>query len=261
MADMDFADNFLLLSKDLWRQGWLRTPSYCSSDTPHEDCMCSCPDDVLEGRDAAEVFKLAGFSNLTADSNWESALSTYGLSVEDLFDEICHVGSPGEMFTSSAPQDPTFWPLHGNAERFLQLMRELDYKGNITFDQTWSYYHTANIPSDDHLVCDWSGVDIHGVEKPNCYHDVCPGHKEEDLLSFTHLMKDQDHLYSNKEFYKMVDPRNTELPYVYDSLDYWSGCTDSSMWKEYETTYASKHGMPSSPNPAGMEWGSPMGRR
>ena len=68
-------------------------------------------------------------------------------------------------------------------------------------------------------------------------------------------------MFSNKEFYKMVDPRNTELPYVYDSLDYWSGCTDSSMWKEYETTYASKHGMPSSPNPAGMEWGSPMGRR
>ena len=39
MSDMEFADNFLLLSKDLWRQGWLRTPDYCSADTPHEDCM------------------------------------------------------------------------------------------------------------------------------------------------------------------------------------------------------------------------------
>ena len=32
-------DNFLLLSKDLWRQGYIRVPDYCSMDTPHSDCM------------------------------------------------------------------------------------------------------------------------------------------------------------------------------------------------------------------------------
>ena len=34
-------DNFLLMTKWLWRTGLVRTPSYCSSDTASEDCMTS----------------------------------------------------------------------------------------------------------------------------------------------------------------------------------------------------------------------------
>ena len=25
-------------------------------------------------------------------------------------------------------------------------------------DETWGYKHDTNIPSDDHLICDWEGV-------------------------------------------------------------------------------------------------------
>ena len=69
--------------------------------------------------------------------------------------------------------DPTFWPLHGNAERFMQLLRELDYKGNITFDQTWGYVHDSNVPSDDHLVCDWRYWLSHNPSYPRNSHPLC----------------------------------------------------------------------------------------
>ena len=43
----------------------------------------------------------------------------------------CHF----EQFTSSAPQDPLFWPLHGNAERFVMYLRVLSKKGAISLDE------------------------------------------------------------------------------------------------------------------------------
>ena len=44
-----------------------------------------------------------------------------GLSYSAFLELLSHVGHPGEMFTSAAPQDPTFWPLHGLAERLVQV--------------------------------------------------------------------------------------------------------------------------------------------
>ena len=69
---------------------------------------------------------------------------------------------------------------------------------------------------------------------PSCAKGVCPGHKEDDLLPFTHLSDEHPEPYSNMEFYQLLDPRNTNLPYVYDALDHWVGCTGSSMWEEYK---------------------------
>jgi hypothetical protein len=74
-------------------------------------------------------------------------------------------GSAGEMFTSAASFDPTFWPLHGAAERLLDYKRTLVKTGVITeFDETWGYPEfdrtsgAAYIPG----ICDWSNVN--GVE-------------------------------------------------------------------------------------------------
>ena len=50
-----------------------------------------------------------------------------------LLEMLCRVGHAGEMFTSAAPQDPTFWPLHGLAERFVQYARVLKRDGAIAF--------------------------------------------------------------------------------------------------------------------------------
>ena len=40
---LEASDMFLLLSKFFWRQGYVHCPTYCSDDTPAEDCACSCP--------------------------------------------------------------------------------------------------------------------------------------------------------------------------------------------------------------------------
>ena len=74
-----------------------------------------------------------------------------GLDHEAVLGALCKVGFPGEMFTSAAPQDPTFWPLHGNAERFLQLLRLLMRRGELAIDDAWAYHH-VQAASDTHVV-------------------------------------------------------------------------------------------------------------
>jgi len=138
------------------------------------------------------------------------------------------------MFTSAAPQDPTFWPLHGNAERYTQLLRILDAQGIIDYSDEWGYDHTSGVASDTHVVCDWDGTSSHsGADvMPKCVKDVCPGHTEYDLLPFMDLYVGQTSLYSNKDFYDLVSPYNEELPYAYDSIETWKGCKDDSMLVE-----------------------------
>merc|ERR1711988_2085688 len=142
-------------------------------------------------------------------------------------DELCHVGYPGEMFTSSAPQDPLFWPLHGNAERFVQLIRILQEYGQVEFDETWGYEHSKNLASDTGIVCDWSQVT--GMEMPTCKMETCPGHKENDILPFANLAEALLKYVSNIELYEAIHPYSSAMDYVYDSLDYWKGCTSHSL--------------------------------
>merc|ERR1719181_436047 len=80
------------------------------------------------------------------------------------------------------------------------------------------------------------------MEMPTCTHGTCPGHKADDLLPFEGLMTNQDGLFSNEGFYKLTSPDNDEVPYVYDSLSYWAGCTDASMMVTYQLIESQKGG-------------------
>ena len=180
-------DVHLLLSKFMWRQGFVRVPEVCSADTPRERCMPSCPAEIRAQYSSAEalleaagVVRDSSWSTLLMNSTFESTTLTY----DDLLDELCHVGYAGEMFTSAAPQDPLFWSVHGNAERFLQALRWYQEEGFISgFDQTWGYEHVASA-SDTNVVCDWSGVSS-STDMPSCTKGTCPGHKADDTLPFT----------------------------------------------------------------------------
>lgn len=137
------------------------------------------------------------------------------------------------MFTSAAPQDPTFWPLHGNAERFVQYLRILAKEGTYTgFDETWGYTFSHDLASATGRVCDWSNVGP-SPDIPTCEYATCPGHRENDLLPFRHLFEAQgERLLSNGEFYDIISPFNEDLPYAYDGISTWKGCTDNSLIAE-----------------------------
>jgi hypothetical protein len=54
----------------------------------------------------------------------------------------------------------------------------------------------------------------------------CNGYNYHDLLPFSDLFGETDanrHLYSNEQLYRLFDPQNPTLPYVYDTFD-WSQC-------------------------------------
>ena len=158
---------------------------------------------------------------------------TGDLTYVSLLEELCHVGKAGEMFTSAAPQDPTFWPLHGNAERFVQYLRVLKEEGTYTgFDETWGYTFATDQASATGRVCDWSDVGA-PPDMPTCEFATCTGHREVDLLPFKHLFKAQgERLLSNGEFYDIISPFNADLPYAYDGISTWKGCTDDSLLVE-----------------------------
>ena len=94
----------LLFAKFLWRLGYLRCPTFCAQDAPQSDCRCECPTSLRKGRSAFEVLNVTGGLHF---------LSATNVSYDLLLDTVCSVGFPGELFTSAAPQDPIFWPIHG----------------------------------------------------------------------------------------------------------------------------------------------------
>ena len=169
----------------------------------------------------------------------DSWLSRSGLSGwDDLLALLCHVGHPGEMFTSAAPYDPSFWPLHGLADRFLALKRLQKHYNMTDFDETWGYDHRlATVASDTHVVCDWSGADERAtgaagpLRMPKCAKGTCSGHRATDVLPFG-LGDDGATYYTNEEFYAYMAPTNEAIDYVYDSLSSWPACEEQgiSFW-------------------------------
>ena len=113
-----FPQFVLLSAKFLWRQGYVRCPSFCAAETPKEECACHCPAAVLAGRSSEEILNTTGI--LQFDSSWKDSIADANLDWDDVLELLCHVGHAGEMFTSAAPYDPLFWPLHGLAERYMQ---------------------------------------------------------------------------------------------------------------------------------------------
>ena len=57
-------DWFLLASKYMWRQGYVRCPETCSMDAPVSDCFCECPSDVLAGMSSTEALNRTGVLGL-----------------------------------------------------------------------------------------------------------------------------------------------------------------------------------------------------
>ena len=237
--ESDFMDTYLsnslpdlvLLFKLLWRHGYARCPTSCDADTAASNCTCYIPEEFFDKYGAYSILEdtnmftylSQGNTNLYTDS--EGKYHYKGISADDEDDffkrvviNLANPGITGEMYTSAAPWDPTFWPLHPTAERLVQYRIYLDLKGEYSLDGAWGYLHDSSIPSDDQSYCDWSGVE--GLELPNCYTvEYCPGHEENATLPFSNFLGNQE-TYTNAEFLSFMGPTNTDRPYIYDNYDY-----------------------------------------
>jgi len=217
----------LLLFKMLWRSGFTRCPTSCADDDG-VSCKCSVPDDYVDTYGAYYMLEQTGIltaiSNKLSDDVDDSTYLTILRAIEDS-------GVAGEMFTSGAPIDPTFWPLHGSIERLMGLKRIGVAQGSITdFNETWAYDYAAN---DYYLagICDWSAVtSATDLTLPDCDMStsvVCPGHGRNDVLEWSNFTGAGE-TYTNWEMYEFINPWNDDLPYTYDAFDfdycddYWS---------------------------------------
>ena len=228
--------DFLLIAKTFWRYGVTRCPKFEKSDLVADGLgfnnsrSCFVPAEIREKYTDYELLTevspvLHWIDNLAAAMHWDPASKHYRMEnftaeEEALFwsylvDALQDPGHPGEMYTSAAPYDPTFWPLHTFAERFLQLRRLYSYYGLFKLDETWSYVFTS-APSDTHQVCDWQGLDYHDFSTiPSCDYSICPGHNGDDDIPFGNLVGKSS--VTNKEFYDFITPLNKALPYMYDN--------------------------------------------
>jgi len=177
------------------------------------------PDSYIETYGARYMLEQSGvydaISNVIGDFD-DSELLTILRAIEDS-------GVAGEMFTSSAPYDPTFWPLHGSIERLVGLKRINVQLGNIDdFDETWGYDYGAN---SFYLagICDWSAVDgADDLTLPTCdmsSTNICPGHNADDVLEWQNITG-KGETYTNSEMYDFINPWNDDLPYTYDTFSF-----------------------------------------
>jgi hypothetical protein len=209
--------NRVLFFKNLWRTGYTRCPTSCGDDDS-TDCACSVPDEYLEEYTPKEILVAAGVYDNMADSFHQD----YDDDADIYLKALRAIEDPdvvGEMFTSGAPYDPSFWPVHGQIERILALKRAGVSKGTVTnFDETWGFEaeNTRYLQG----ICDWSAVtDVTDLTLPTCNMStsaICTGHNEYDL-DFSNFLG-QDETYTNKDFYDFLHPWNDDLPYTYDTF-------------------------------------------
>lgn len=237
----DFGYQALLMSKNLWRQGYLRCPETCVEGvTAIEDCRCGCPRHLMGNLTAYDVLV-----NRTHLINWVSQYAGSGVfwdrkegrwhirgynsekedtAWDDLYELLCDPGHVGDMFTSASPFDPTFWLIHPTIDRLMHYRRLV--ADRMPFDETWAYAHSTTAPSDTGIVCHWDEVKTEN-ELPTCVRDTCPGHRETDTIPFQNFLG-QEETYTNLEMFSFLSPTNIDLPYMYADFR-WEHCDNEGF--------------------------------
>ena len=202
----------ILYFKIMWRAGITRCPTSCDEG---EACVCSIPDWVWKSYTIDEMLTTA-----TILPTMQSTLSDWThQDKKELLKYLASVYNVGDMLTSSAAYDPTFWPLHGQIEKLVGLKRINTASGTDSFDMTLAFTGSTIALEG---VCDWSDVATSETEvMPACDSTAsCYGHGDNDLLEFFGFDEDYTLSWTNQEFLDWIDPWNDQLPYVYDTFKF-----------------------------------------
>ncbi|KAH8094992.1 hypothetical protein JL720_2261 [Aureococcus anophagefferens] len=231
------SDQMLLGSKFLWRQGLLDCPKECSNLVDPGDCTCSCGKRIpnsLNGseHDARLFLEHSGVQTVITDAMVHKARDALG-GYAAIVDALCHVGHPGEMFTSAAPQDPHLLAAprprgalraahphlgaqrHVHARRGLGLRphdgRPVGHAARLRLERRRRLAEAARVP--------------HGhVRGPP---------RENDTLPFEWPIAETtpgaQRYYTNAEFYELMAPWDRRVPYVYDKLETWPACQGANL--------------------------------
>lgn len=191
--------------KDMWRLGYLECPESCSADTDIT-CKCSCPllNDWVFGPHGNESFEILHLIDGTEFSSsevlptaaWNKILSLFCNFYDDLDPVI------GDLANAGAPVDPLFWPIHPTMDRLWQWWRLNTNGSHLAWADGGNYVH-------EHLQ------------------GTCSGHNHDDVSVWENMVFDggghDGSSYTNLELFRLMDPQNSSLPYVYDRFE-WSHC-------------------------------------
>eukprot|EP00903_Cladosiphon_okamuranus_P013777 g12823.t1 len=244
---LGYADEVPLMSKFLWRKGFLRMPTTCSvavdGDGDDSTCRASCPAEVYENlgmtpydvlKDCLSAHWIAGKSGGTV--YWDEENGIYNVAGHEddegfkakfwlrVLNSLCDPGHVGELYTSAAPYDPLFWVIHPSAERLMGWRRKLaaEQPDQWAMDETWDYDH-GWVVGETGITCDWDDVRPGSLDMPTCSKGICGGHKADDVLPFRVKLKGETVQMTNLEWYKFIYPDNDDLPYMYNEF-LWDHC-------------------------------------
>ncbi|CAM9600123.1 unnamed protein product [Ascophyllum nodosum] len=249
LQSADFSQLAVLITKFLWRKGYLRLPVTCNEEVDGagdvSTCRASCPAELYESRgmtpydvlvDTHALYWASKGNRVIRYDSDEDRFYVMGHEDDEDFQtafwakmlrSLCDPGHVGEMFTSAAPYDPTFWVIHPEAERYLSWRRILGREGfdGYEFDETWGYRHDGGPAGDSGTMCDWSDVRPDTLDMPSCVKMTCGGHYATDTLPFEIKIKGEVRKMTNLEWLEFIYPDTEDLPYVYNEYN-WDHCTD-----------------------------------
>lgn len=248
ISKVGFYESTPLVTKYLWRKGYLRFPDKCEvegeiGNTDTTTCRTSCPAAIYESRgmtpydvlmDVNALYWESAFTRGTVRYNSETnKFYVYGHEDDEEFQTkfwskmlhaFCDPGHLGEMYTSSAPYDPLFWIIHPAAERFFGWRRYLARHESQSWplDETWGYSH-GSVIGETGVICNWDDVREGTMDMPTCVRGICGGHKEGDLLPFKIRLHGETVMLTNAEWLNFLYPENESLPYMFNEYR-WDHC-------------------------------------
>ncbi|CAM9580371.1 unnamed protein product [Ectocarpus fasciculatus] len=246
-VQLGYSASVAILSKALWRQGYLRVPNTClqgrDGSGNASTCITSCPAelyeslgmtpyDVLVDTSAAYWVAESAGGAVMYDHDEDRFMVTGHEDDEDFQNEfwvrvlhsLCDPGRFGDQYSATSAYDPLFWVIHPTLDRLLGWRRKLaaDHPDKWSFDDTWGYLD-GNMYGETRVVCDWSAVSDDPLAMPTCVEGNCEGHQAKEVLPFEIKLQGETVTMTNLEWYQFIHPDNDNLPYMYNEFS-WDHC-------------------------------------